>query len=84
MTAVVLKQGLQDGTDEVRLRWESPNVQRTVSGGKVGRIRIRIRQASKIKEDVSMVALSRGWTNLVSSGLAAEGVKRERANPTKL
>ena len=84
LTAVALKQELQDGTDEVRLRWESPKVQRTVSGGKVERIRIRIKQDSKINEDVSMVALSRGWSNLVSSGLALEGVKRERANPTKL
>ena len=59
LTAVALKQELQDGTDEVRLRWESPKVQRTVSGGREGSMRMKMREGSKMREEVSMVAFSR-------------------------
>ena len=61
LTAVVLKQGLQDGTVEFdpRSRWESPKVQRTVSGGREGRRRMKMREGSKMREEVSIVALSR-------------------------
>ena len=59
LTAVVLKQGLQAGISEPRSRWESPKVQRTVSGSREGRSRMKMRQGSKMREEVSIVALSR-------------------------
>ena len=59
LTAVVLKQGLQDGIVDPRSRWESPKVQRTVSGGREGRRRMKMREGSKMREEVSMVDLSR-------------------------
>ena len=58
-TSVVLKQGLQVGTGEARLMWERPKVQRTVSGERVGRRRMMIKEGRRIREEVSMVALSR-------------------------
>ena len=59
LTAVVLKQGLQAGIGEPRSRWESPKVQRTVSGEREGRSRMKMRQGSRMREEVSIVALSR-------------------------
>ena len=57
LTAVALKQGLQDGISEPRSRWESPKVQRTVSGSREGRSRMKMRQGSRMREEVSIVAL---------------------------
>ena len=59
LTPVMLKQGLQDGIWEPRLRWKSPKVQRTVLEGRVGRMRMKIRQGSRMREEVSIVDLSR-------------------------
>ena len=53
-----VKQGLQVGTGEARLRWERPKVQRMVSGGRVARRRMMIKEGRRIREEVSMVALS--------------------------
>ena len=58
-TSVTLKQGLQVGTGEARLRWERPKVQRTVSGERVERRRMMIKEGRRIREEVSMVDLSR-------------------------
>ena len=58
-TSVTLKQGLQVGTGEARLRWERPKVQRTVSGERVARRRMMIKEGRRIREEVSMVDLSR-------------------------
>ena len=58
LTAVTLKQGLQAGIFEPRSRWESPKVQRTMSGGREGRRRMIMREGIKMREEVSMVALS--------------------------
>ena len=84
LTAVALKQGLQDGTVDPRSRWESPKVQRTMSGGRKGRMRMRMRQGSKMREEVSMVALSRGCLNFSLHLHQTEGVKSEKANEKKL
>ena len=54
-----LMQGLQVGTGEARLRWERPKVQRTVSGERVERWRMMIKEGRRIREEVSMVDLSR-------------------------
>ena len=59
LTAVALKQGLQDGIVDPRSRWESPKEQRTKSGGREGRRRMKMREGSKMREEVSIVALSR-------------------------
>ena len=53
LTVVVLKQGLQDGIVGPRLRWESPKVQRTVSGEREGRMQMKIRQGSRMREEMS-------------------------------
>ena len=58
-TSVTLKQGLQVGTGEARFMWERPKVQRTVSGERVARRRMMIKEGRRIREEVSMVALSR-------------------------
>ena len=87
LTPVALKQGLQAGIGEPRSRWESPKVQRTVSGGREGRMRMQMREESKMREELSMVAFSSDLLNLSSklfSALPAHGVKRDRANAIKL
>ena len=53
----------QVGTGEARLRWERPKVQRTVSGERVGRRRMMIKEGRRIREEVSMVALGSGLGN---------------------
>ena len=58
-TSVTLKQGLQVGTGEARFMWERPKVQRTVSGERVARRRMMIKEGRRIREEVSMVDLSR-------------------------
>ena len=83
LTAVALKHGLHDGIWDQRSRWESRKVQKTVSGGREGRIRIRIREGRRMREEVSMVALSRDWSSL-DLAVLTEGVNRERANDKKV
>ena len=83
LIAVMLKQGLHAGIGESKLRWESPKVQRTVSGGRVERRRMRIKQGSKMRVEVSIVDLSRDRLNLVKVATTA-GVKRERADESKV
>ena len=63
LTVVVLKQGLQVGTGEARLMWERPKVQRTVSGERVARRRMMIKEGRRIREEVNMVALGSGLGN---------------------
>ena len=58
MVAVRLKQGLQEGIGEEWLRWESPKVQEVVSGERMGRHRIKMRQGSKVRVEASIVDLS--------------------------
>ena len=53
-----VKQGLHVGIVEPRLRWERPQVQRRISGESSGRMRMKMRQGSRMREEVSMVALS--------------------------
>ena len=55
-TSVTLKQGLQVGTGEARFMWERPKVQRTVSGERVARRRMVIKEGRRIRKEVSMVA----------------------------
>ena len=57
-TSVTLKQGLQVGTGEARFMWERPKVQRTVSGERVARRRMMIKEGRRIREEVSMVDFS--------------------------
>ena len=62
-------------------------MQRTVSGGSEGRMRMKMREGSKMREELSMVAFSSDLLNLSSkwfSALPAHGVKRDRANAIKL
>ena len=54
-----VKQGLQVGTGEARLRWERPKVQTTVSGERVARRRMMIKEGRRIREEINMVDLSR-------------------------
>ena len=54
-----VKQGLHVGMGEPKSRWASPKVQRTVSGSREGRSRMKMRQGSKMREEVSIVALNR-------------------------
>ena len=79
----MLKQGLQAGISKPRSRWESPKVQRTVSGSREGRSRMKMRQGSRMREEVSIVALSRDCSNLLLA-FPTEGAKRERAKEPKL
>ena len=58
-------------------------MQRTNSGGKRGRRRIRITQGSSITEEVSIVAFSKDWLNFVTF-IHTEGVKRESAKAKKV
>lgn len=84
LTAEMLKHGLQDGIGASKLMWESPMLQRTVSGERRGRIRMKMRHGSRISEELSIVALSRERSNFVSVfkvlGSPTEGMKRETAN----
>ena len=57
-TSVTLKQGLQVGTGEARFMWERPKVQRTVSGERVARRRMMIKEGRRIREEINMVDLS--------------------------
>ena len=59
VVAVRLKQGLQLGIGEEWLRWESAKVQEVVSGERRGRSRMKMRQGSRMREEVSIVAFSR-------------------------
>ena len=62
-TDVTLKHGLHSGIGEPRLMWERPKVQRTVSGERVARRRMMIKEGRRIREEVSMVALGSGLGN---------------------
>ena len=59
LTVVMLKHGLHSGIGESKLMWESPQEQRTFSGERVGRRRMMIKEGRRIREEVSMVDLSR-------------------------
>ena len=58
-------------------------MQEIVSGERRGRRRMRIKQGSKMRVETSIVDLSRDRPNLVT-GSKTEGVKRERADESKV
>ena len=75
----LLKQGLQEGGWEERLRWWRPQVHTTVSGWRRGRRRMRTRQGKMIKVDVNMVTL-RIFRSHLKYGAGTTGVKSERGS----